>query len=117
MNPNDIARLSYERKGFDWTSEVAPRGDVSALAIAQARTLLAGLPFGSRQRLAVLSERDVLRALGVVGEDGRLNNAGALLLGEGTGHDQVVYQYRRTLPASRSPSNGLASRYSSRSAV
>lgn len=94
MSPNDIARLSYERKGIDWTSERAPSAELSAIAIAQARALLSSVSLESAQRLAKSSEQDILRALGVV-DDGEVNNAGALLL-DRTSHDQVVYQYRRT---------------------
>jgi ATP-dependent DNA helicase RecG len=71
--------------------------DLSVRALAAAREAL-GRVADDRRPLASLSDEDLLRALGVVAEDGRLLRAGEVLFCEpfdpqGT---TVLYQYRQT---------------------
>lgn len=101
MRPMDVTRLSEERRGIDWSS-ISSEQSVEAIdpiALRYCRRLLASSTDASRQRYASLNDSDLLRALKLVATDGRLNNAGELLLcGSGTTAPQevVVYQHKRT---------------------
>src|SRR5215470_8834363 len=100
MRPADVARLSEERRGYDWSALPSGRGlaDVHPLALRQAQRYLFQAADPARRRLADLREGDLLRALGAVGERGELNRAGELLFcdaPEGVAPDLVVYQHRR----------------------
>jgi ATP-dependent DNA helicase RecG len=71
LQPQDMARLSQERSGFDWSAQPSgrPLSDVLPDAIHAARSLLANLN-DSRRELARHSDPDLLRALGVTCDDG-----------------------------------------------
>src|SRR5262249_27438935 len=101
MRSADVARLSEERRGYDWSASASGR-DLSAvhpLAFRQAQRYLRQAVDPARRRLADLREEDLLRALGAVGDRGELNRAGEMLFcdpPEGVAPDLVVYQHRRT---------------------
>lgn len=99
MSAADQARLRDERTGFDWSAQASERAsaDMSALAIAAARARLAALP-DKRQDLARLSDRDLLRGLGVVDAGGGLLKAGEVLFCDplAGASPTVLYQYRPT---------------------
>lgn len=102
MTPDEIARLVEERRGHDWSKAATDHGvdAVSAVALAQARTLLRQHPDPQRRSFAAATDADLLRLLNVVGVDGRLNQAGKLLFCESDpvdARDVVTYQYRRTV--------------------
>lgn len=99
MSPQEHRRLREERLGVDWSAKPSSRSfaDLSVRAMAAAREAL-GRVADDRRPLASLSDEDLLRALGVVAEDGRLLRAGEVLFCEpidpqGT---TVLYQYRQT---------------------
>lgn len=100
MSAAQIASVTRERRGEDWTAEASglDAGSVSPVAVEQARSLLRSSPDPSRQAHAAATDADLLRRLGLVAGDGTLNNAGALLLCDGStvAEDLLVYQYRRT---------------------
>jgi ATP-dependent DNA helicase RecG len=96
MSPQDQAALREERRGVDWSVEVARSSltDLSTGALAAARRRL-------RQQsdrvseLAELSDIEMLRGLGVVDDQDRLLRAGEVLFCDR--HDDspwVVYQHR-----------------------
>lgn len=100
MSASQIAAVTRERRGYDWTAE--PSGlrtdSLSPVAMQQARTLLRNNPDPRRQAYASATDEDLVRRLGLTAPDGTLNNAGALLLCEAPdpADDLLVYQYRRT---------------------
>jgi ATP-dependent DNA helicase RecG len=73
MSPQEHRRLREERLGVDWSAKPSsrPLADLSVRALAAAREAL-GRVADDRRPLASLSDEDLLRALGVVAEDGRL---------------------------------------------
>jgi len=98
LTPHAHQRLREERLPIDWSAQPSTRAasDVSARAIAAARDALRRIP-DDRSLLADLSDSDLLRALGVLGDDGALSRAGELLFCESPDHDsQIIYQYRQT---------------------
>jgi len=98
MSASEQARLIEERRGVDWSAELAGRAtaDVSPLALAAARQMLRTHPDPQRQAYGGLSEADLLRTLGVATSDGELLRAGDLLFCEGPGPDLLMYQHRRS---------------------
>ncbi len=98
MSAGEQSRLRDERLGLDWSAkgtEHEPAAvDPAAMAAVRRRFSLLS---DSRRALARSSDLDVLRALGVLNGDGRLNRAGVLLLtaveDERAG---ITYQYRPT---------------------
>jgi len=100
LMPQHVATLSQERRGVDLSAVPTDRilADVSAAAIEVAREQLGSLP-DRRSELAELSVPDLLRALGLVAEDGaHLTVAGELLFCRPASATQfaIVYQYRQT---------------------
>lgn len=98
MSASEQARLVDDRRGADWSGELAgrPSSEISPVALAHARELLRVHPDRARQAYSSLSDADLLRALGVVSAEGELLRAGELLLCEAGGPELIVYQYRRT---------------------
>jgi len=97
MDPTEQMRLREDRLGIDWSSretELRAR-DVSQPALDEARSLL-GKFADERRRLARLENAELLRALGVVGAQDRLLNAGAVLFGDPGDRVHIVYQYQAT---------------------
>jgi len=99
MSSQDQARLREERTGYDWSAQPSQRAatDVSAVALAEARSLVATL-LDRRQELARLNDSEFLRALGAVDGKGRLMRAGEILFCEPEPSSQpmVLYQFRPT---------------------
>ena len=99
LSPHEITRLREERLGIDWSGKESDRSitDISELALAVARKRLSAL-VDERRKLATLSTGDLLRALGVVSNDGQLLRAGEILFCEPTSLVQspIVYQFRAT---------------------
>lgn len=94
MSAEDQRRAEESRSGYDWSAESSDRtlGDVSEAAVERARTSLRATDEASRVELAGRPTPDLLRRLGVLDQDGRLNNAGAVLFTRG---DRVLLDYRR----------------------
>jgi len=80
MSPQEHRRLREERIGVDWSAQPSDRAraDLSQGALVAAREALARVP-DERRPLAALSDDDLLRALGVIDEDGNLLRAGEVL--------------------------------------
>ena len=98
LTPRANQRLREERLPVDWSAQPSGRTaeDVSAKAIAAAREALRRAS-DDRAPLADLTDEDLLRALGVLGDDGALNRTGELLFCEAVAEPvQLIYQYRQT---------------------
>lgn len=98
MSPQDQMLLREERRGVDWSAELA---DVDLAAIdpeamrAARRRLRQGT--GSSRELADASELEMLRGLGVVDDQDRLLRAGEVLFcARPDASPWVVYQHRTT---------------------
>lgn len=100
LSPADWARLTDERRGYDWSAEPSDRDmeSVSREALDMARALLRNQPDEERRMLAVRSDADLLSALGVLVDRRRLKRAGELLFCPAAGgeRDLLLYQYRQT---------------------
>jgi ATP-dependent DNA helicase RecG len=97
MEPTEQARLRDERAGFDWSGQSSnnPIGEVSQAALEIARRRLAMTP--KHRDLRRLSDADLLRALGLIADDGRLTRGGDLMFcANPKSRIHVVYQYRTT---------------------
>ena len=99
MTPQEHRRLREERLGVDWSAQPSDRdlADLSSRALIAARDALSRVP-DDRRPLAALSDEDLLRALGVVDDDGRLLRAGEVLFCDpgATVGPSILYQYRQT---------------------
>ncbi len=98
MSPQDQAALREERRGVDWSAELAGSSitDLVPAALDAARRRLRQ---GSDQmsELAKLSDLEMLRGLGVVDEQDRLLRAGEVLFcNRADGSPWIVYQHRST---------------------
>lgn len=101
MRPADVARLTDERSGVDWSAQSSgrPIGDLDLEALQLLRSLLRSSGDDTKQRLARLSDREVMRELNLLYSDGSLTRAADYLLcapAEGTVHELAVYQHRPT---------------------
>jgi ATP-dependent DNA helicase RecG len=101
MRPTDVARLTEERRGIDWSAGSSGRSadEVDPLAIRYIRRLLAGSADRTRQRYADFRDLDLLRILKAVADDGCLTRSGEILFcgpGKNFPDDLVVYQHKRT---------------------
>ncbi len=98
MTPHEHRRLREERLGVDWSAQPSERrlADLSQRALIAAREALDRLP-DDRRPLAKLTDEDLLRALGVINDEGRLLRAAEVLFCEATDAGAgVLYQYRQT---------------------
>jgi ATP-dependent DNA helicase RecG len=96
--PQEHQRMREERMGVDWSNQPSARDadDVDPRALLSAREGLSRLT-DDRQALADVSDRDLLRALGVVDADDRLLRAGEVLLCAPSSQSAtLVYQHRAT---------------------
>lgn len=98
------------RAGFDWSSQPSEHtmADVSPSAVEIARQYLRERGERSDTSLATASTEDLIRRLNLVGDDGRLTNAGALLF---VGTPEIAIEYiRRDVPGgdstNRLPTSG-----------
>ncbi len=98
MSAVRIAAVVSERRGDDWSAAPSglARSNVDGRIMDDVRRLLADAPDAERRRWAGLSERDLLRRLGLLAPDGGLTNAGALLLMPDDTRRLVTYTHRRT---------------------
>ena len=99
MSPHDHRRLREERLGVDWSAQPSDRAlsDIDLGAMRTAREAL-GRVADDRRPLADLSDEDLLRALGVVDDTGRLLRAGDILFctpPKGSSRT-ILYQHRQT---------------------
>ena len=92
MDPATQQRLSEERRGYDPSAERSDKPEIDPAAIAVARRRLAASLRPERNGLAHLSDRDLLRALGVMNREGGLLAGGEYLVGPNGVH--LLYQYR-----------------------
>lgn len=99
ISPQEHRRLREERLGVDWSAQPSRRApdDVTARAMTAAREALSRVD-DDRRPLASLGDIDLLRALGVVDDAGRLLRAGEILFCEPAAgvNPAVLYQYRPT---------------------
>lgn len=96
MGPSEQMRLREERLGIDWSAQPSGRGieDIEALALELVRQRLRRTA-DHRQNLARLNEADLLSAMGLLDPQGRLRNAGVVLLCAPTELSYtLVYQFR-----------------------
>lgn len=101
LMPDDVVRLRDDRSGVDWSDKPSNRHlrDVSPVALSLVRDLLLiGSSGDGRSELATASDEELLRALGLVGDDLSLVNAGKVLLYPSPPNQppRVVYMYRET---------------------
>ncbi|NMR19185.1 ATP-binding protein [Cellulomonas fimi] len=99
MSADRIARLVADRRGDDWTDEATdlPVSAIDPIAMTTARQFLRDATDPARRAFAHLSDEDLLRALGVVAANGRLNHAGALLFVDDlNARKHTAYVHRRT---------------------
>ncbi|WP_152360781.1 RNA-binding domain-containing protein [Microlunatus speluncae] len=101
MRPADVARLSDDRSGVDWSAQSSLRSidAVDPQAFQLLRTFLRSSSDGTKERLARLAEHELLRELGLLASDQALTRAADYLLCEASGpttHDLIVYQHRQT---------------------
>lgn len=101
MRSMEVARLSEERRGVDWSARSSGRAVAEVDPSAQAMMLLllrAGRS-DAQIRMAELNLLDLLRELNLVCDDDTMTHAGELLLCSpvlGAQHEVLVYQHRQT---------------------
>lgn len=100
MRPEEMVRLSEERRGVDWMARASERpGDaVDHDAMQTLRTLLLASDRSGAEQLARLGDQALLDELGLMIGD-RLARAGEILLcgnADGIADELVIYQHRRT---------------------
>ena len=97
MTSEREARVRDERRNYDW-SEVGTALTIDAVvetAVEEARRLLSQAGDDQSRRRATLSRDDLLRECGVLGDDGRLSRAGALLFTGAPVAPHAALQYLR----------------------
>ena len=99
MSPTEQMILREERLGVDWSEQLSarPLTDISPVALAMARQVLGALT-GPRRGLASASDKELLRALGLINSKGQLLRAGEVLLCDprGGADAPIIYQYLAT---------------------
>lgn len=101
MRPTDVARLSDERRGIDWSAQASGRHieDLSTSAMQVMRGLLRSSGDETKERLARLDDEGLLRELSLLTEQSILTKAADYLLCPASGrtaHEVLVYQHRQT---------------------
>lgn len=101
MRPADVARLSDERSGVDWSAQSSARSieDLDPQAMQLLRSLLRSSGDGTKERLTRLTDGELLQELNLLWTDGSLTRAADYLLcapNGGTVHQLAVYQHRPT---------------------
>ncbi|GAA1740466.1 ATP-binding protein [Microbacterium paludicola] len=99
MTADRIAVVLDERRGLDWSAENSgiPTSAADAVALSNARSLLAQLPDATRRAFSTATDIALLRALGVVTSEQTLTRGGALLFTAGeTPAERIAYTHRRT---------------------
>lgn len=100
MTPAQVARLSEERRGDDWSAGASDSSveDIHPAAAERVRELLRATGDESKTRLAQAPMNDILGRLGLLCDSGKLTRAGQLLLvdqGRTGPHELLVYQHRK----------------------
>jgi ATP-dependent DNA helicase RecG len=98
ITPQEHRRLREERLGVDWSAQPTDLSysDLAPRALEAARDALRRVS-DDRHSLAALSDADLLRALGVVDDSGRLLRAAEVLFCDSSDAEAaVLYQYRQT---------------------
>lgn len=101
MRPADVARLSDERSGIDWSARAAGRAveDIDGVAMLLMRGLLRSSGDDTKSRLARLDDHGLLQELRLLTDGGKLTRAADYLLcspTKQTVHEVLVYQHRQT---------------------
>lgn len=101
MRPADVARLSDERSGVDWSAQASERTveELDSQAMQTMRRLLRTSGDTTRERLSRLDDRSLLRELNLLTDSHRLTRAADYLLFPASGqtaHEVLVYQHRQT---------------------
>jgi ATP-dependent DNA helicase RecG len=101
MRPADVARLSDERSGVDWSAQASNRAveEIDGQAIQLMRGLLRSSRDDTKERLARLDDYGLLRELRLLTGAGKLTRAADYLLCSPAGqtsHEVLVYQHRQT---------------------
>lgn len=102
MRPEEIARVTEERRGADWSENPSDRqtSEVDPVAESVLRSYLVTAGRDQQRRLAPLDLSAILQELGLlVTGTQALNHAGAMLLcppKSGESHEVLVYQHRKT---------------------
>lgn len=101
MRPADVARLSDERSGVDWSAQASERTveDVDSPAMQLMRGLLRSSGDETKERLARLDDHGLLRELNLLTGASKLTRAADYLLcapANQTAHEVLVYQHRQT---------------------
>lgn len=101
MRPGDVARLSDERSGVDWSAQASGRGieDLDPGAMQSMRGLLRSTSDNTRERLARLDDLGLLREMNLLTEQAGLTRAADYLLCQpatSITHEVLVYQHRQT---------------------
>ncbi|GAB3745649.1 RNA-binding domain-containing protein [Microlunatus parietis] len=101
MRPADVARLSDDRNGIDWSAQPSgrPIDDVDPQAMQQLRVLLRSSGETAKEQLARLADHELLRELRLALPDDLLTRTADYLLcppSGSTAHDLIVYQHRQT---------------------
>ena len=98
MSSAEQIRVREDKLGVDWSALPSDlrSADISSAALTLAREYLAQHPDRERSSLSRLQDRDLLRKLGAVREDGRVSNAGAVMFSDARPAQGIVYVYRRT---------------------
>lgn len=94
MSAEDQRRAEEDRSGYDWSAERSEHAlaDVSEVAVERVRHYLRATNEVSRVELAGRPTPDLLRRLGVLDSQDRLNNAGMLLFVPG---ERVLVDFKR----------------------
>lgn len=100
MHPDELVRLSDERRGVDWSAQLIerPLTDVDPSAVTQLQAVIDSSGRPGSGTLARLGSSSILNEFGLA-RDGRLTRAGELLLcvdASGAADEVIVYQHRRT---------------------
>lgn len=99
MDGARIAAVTALKTGRDWSAQASgvSASDIDPIAMQVARAMLSRARNVGSRRLAEASDIDILRATGVVDENQRLTNAGALLFSRAyEDRTLIAYVHRRT---------------------
>jgi ATP-dependent DNA helicase RecG len=101
MRPADVARLSDERSGVDWSAQADSRTveDIDGQAVQLMRGLLRSSRDDTKERLARLDDYGLLKELRLLTDAGKLTRAADYLLcspADQTAHEVLVYQHKQT---------------------
>lgn len=101
MRPADVARLTGERTGVDWSAQSSgrPVSDLEPQTVQQLRALLRATGDQSKERLARLPDHELTRELNLLASDGSLTWAADILLcapADRNASELLVYQHRLT---------------------